>query len=70
MLPVEATFHKRILSLFGNITGLPDDSIEVRLAKRQLELKNFKSRSWFIEKVGMKTSLIIYDLQDFRSYTQ
>ena len=38
MLPVEATLHKRILSLFGNITRLPDDSIELRLAKRQLQL--------------------------------
>ena len=59
MLPVEATLHKRILSLFGNVTRLPDDSIELRLAKRQLELKTFKSHSWFIE---VKKILIKYDL--------
>ena len=59
MLPVEATLHKRILSLFGNITRLPDDSIELRLAKRQLELKTFKSHSWFIE---VKKILLKYDL--------
>ena len=40
-LPVEAVIHKRILSLFGNITRLPSQSIEVRLAKRQLEIKTF-----------------------------
>ena len=59
VLPVEALIHKRILSLFGNITRLPSESIEVRLAKRQLEIKTFKSNSWFI---AVKKILIKYDL--------
>ena len=58
-LPVEAVIHKRILSLFGNITRLPSQSIEVRLAKRQLEIKTFRSHSWFI---AVKKILIKYDL--------
>ena len=58
-LPVEAVIHKRILSLFGNITRLPSQSIEDRLAKRQLEIKTFRSHSWFI---AVKKILIKYDL--------
>ena len=58
-LPVEAIIHKRILSLFANITRLPSQSIEVRLAKRQLEIKTFRSNSWFI---AVKKILIKYDL--------
>ncbi|MEW8548000.1 MAG: reverse transcriptase domain-containing protein [Candidatus Thiodiazotropha sp.] len=61
MLPVEAVLHKRILSLFGNITRLPDDSVELRLAKRQLEIKSFSSHSWF---VAVKKVLVKYDLPD------
>ena len=41
--------HKRILSLFGNITRLTENAIEYKLAKRQLEIKTFKSHSWFIQ---------------------
>ncbi|MCG8046395.1 MAG: reverse transcriptase domain-containing protein, partial [Candidatus Thiodiazotropha endolucinida] len=60
-LPVEALLHKRMLSLFGNISRLSDGSIERRLAKRQLELKSFNSHSWFI---AVKKVLIKYDLPD------
>ena len=48
MLPIEAVLHKRILSLVGNITRLPEDSVELRLAKHQLEVKSFSSHSWCI----------------------
>ena len=47
-LPAEAMIHKRILSLFGNITRLTENAIEYNLAKKQLEIKTFKSHSWFI----------------------
>ena len=58
-LPIGALIHKRILSLFGNITRLSSESIEMRLAKRQLEIKTFKSHSWFI---AVKKILIKYEL--------
>ena len=53
--------HKRILSLFGNITRLTENAIEYNLAKRQLEIKTFKSHSWFIV---VKKILIQYELPD------
>ena len=53
--------HKRILSLFGNITRLTENAIEYKLAKRQLEIKTFKSHSWFIV---VKKILIQYELPD------
>ena len=59
-LPTEALINKRILSPFGNITRLPCKSIEVRLAKRQLEIKKTsKSHSWLI---AVKKILIKYVL--------
>ena len=51
--------HKKILSLYGNITRLPEKSVEYQLAKRQLEVKTFKSNSWFI---AVKKILIQYNL--------
>ena len=59
--PAEAMVHKRILSLFGNITRLTENAIEYNLAKRQLEIKTFKSHSWFIV---VKKILIQYELPD------
>ena len=47
-LPAEAMIHKRILLLFGNITRTTENAIEYNLAKRQLEIKTFKSHSWLI----------------------
>ena len=57
ILPAEAMIHKRILSLYGNITRLSSDSVEYQLAKRQLEVKSFTSHSWFI---AVKKILIKY----------
>ena len=59
LLPAEALIHKRMLSLYGNITRLPENSVERRLAERQLEIKSFNSHSWFI---AVKKVLILYDL--------
>lgn len=59
VLPAEAVIHKRILTLFGNITRLAESAVEYRLAKRQLEIKTFKSHSWFI---NVKKILIKYNL--------
>ena len=59
MLPVKAVLLKRILSLFGNITRLPEDSVELCLAKHKLEVKSFGSHSWFIV---VKKILIKYEL--------
>ena len=61
ILPAEAMIHKRILSLYGNITRLSSDSVEYQLAKRQLEVKSFTSHSWFI---AVKKILIKYNLPD------
>ncbi len=58
-LPMEATIHKKILSLFGNIVRSPDSSIELQVAKRQLEVKSLNSNSWFI---AVKRILLKYDL--------
>ena len=59
VLQVEAVIHKRILSLFGNITRLPNESAELQLAKRQLDTKTYKSHSWFIV---VKKVLLRYEL--------
>ncbi|MCG8048991.1 MAG: reverse transcriptase domain-containing protein [Candidatus Thiodiazotropha endolucinida] len=58
-LPAEAMIHKRTMSLFGNITRLSKSSIERQLAERQLEIKTFRSKSWFI---AVKKILLKYDL--------
>ena len=42
LLPAEALIHKRMFTLFGNITRLADTSIENQLTKRQVEVKTFK----------------------------
>ena len=58
-LRAEAMIHKRILSLYGNITRLPEKSVKYQLANRQLEVKTFKSHSWFS---AVKKILIQYNL--------
>ena len=55
----KAVLRKRILSLFGNITRLLEDSVELCLAKHQSEIKSFSSHSWLIV---VKKILIKYDL--------
>ena len=40
---IEAVIHKKTLVLFGSICGLDEDSIEKRVARKQLCVKNFDS---------------------------
>ena len=56
--PVEAVVDQSTLTHFGNILR-SEDSIELDLAKRQLAVKNNKSKSWFIH---VKKLLRKYDL--------
>jgi len=49
LLPVEAEVHKKALNLFGNICRSSQDSVEWRVAERQLGLKNMNSHSWFVD---------------------
>ena len=49
------------LTFFGNISRLPDSSVEKRLAERQLAVKSLDSHSWF---VGVKKLCIRYGLPD------
>ena len=58
---MEVIIHARALSLFGNtcICRLQADSVEQRLAGRQLSVKSLNSSSWFI---CIKKLLIKYDL--------
>ena len=58
-VPVEATIHKRALTLFGNISRLTSSSIEKRIAHRQLNIKGQKSNSWF---VALRELCFKYDL--------
>ena len=60
-IPMEGVIHKKMLSLFGNITRLADNSVEKRLATKQLESKSFNSHSWFIV---IKKLLILYELPE------
>ena len=64
LLPAEALIHKRTFTLFGNITRLADTSIENQVAKRKLEVKTFKSHSWF---VAVKNILIKYGVPSAES---
>ena len=46
-IPIEAVIHKRALVLFGSLCRLGGDSVEKRVARRQLCVKSFESNSWF-----------------------
>ncbi|MCG8047714.1 MAG: reverse transcriptase domain-containing protein, partial [Candidatus Thiodiazotropha endolucinida] len=58
-IPIEGVIHKRALTLIGNISRLPDDSVEKKIAVRQLSVKGENSHSWFID---VKHILIKYGL--------
>ncbi|MEW8548514.1 MAG: reverse transcriptase domain-containing protein, partial [Candidatus Thiodiazotropha sp.] len=59
LMPVEGIIHKRALTLFGNICRLSENSVEQRIAYRQLSIKSFSSNSWFI---CIKKLLVKYGL--------
>ena len=46
-LPVEAVLHSRVLLLAGKILH-QKDSLLFKLGLRQLAVKNFSSKSWFV----------------------
>ena len=60
-VPVEAVIHKKALMLFGSVCRLDEDSVEKRIARRQLCVKSFNSNSWFttVRKLFFK-----YDIPD------
>ena len=60
-LPIEAMILQRVLTFFGNITRLPESSIENQLAVRQLTVKTLDSNSWF---VAVGTLCNMYGLSD------
>ncbi|KAH3777677.1 hypothetical protein DPMN_179125 [Dreissena polymorpha] len=49
LLPVPIQIHKRALILYNNICLQHEDSVERRLACRQLTVKGHKSASWFVD---------------------
>lgn len=51
-LPIESEIHKRMLSTFRNIVD-NKDSVEYKIALRQLSLKSKSSDSWFIQIVKL-----------------
>ena len=61
LIPAEGLIHLRALTLFGNITRLDADSLEKRLALRQLSVKDTQSGSWFID---IRRICVKYDLPD------
>ena len=52
-LPVIALWHKRVLSLLGNIARLGMQNPLHQLAVRQMACKDMKSKSWFIQVVSI-----------------
>ena len=59
LLPIEGQIHIKTLNFFNNICGLPENTIEKRLARRQVSVKS--SASWFIK---VEKLLWTYDPQD------
>jgi hypothetical protein len=66
VLPIEAEIDRRILGLFRNIL-VNEDSVEAKIALRQLAVKNELSHSWFIT---VKNTLSKYDLPPAHSILQ
>jgi hypothetical protein len=64
ILPIEAQIDIKCLTLFNNIARQPEDAIENLLSKRQLNIKENNSTSWF---VTIKKKLYKYDLPNPRS---
>ena len=64
LLPIEGQIHIKTLNFFNNICLLPESTIEIRLAIRQVAVKTSKSASWFID---VKKLLWTYNLQDIET---
>ncbi|CAG2256182.1 unnamed protein product [Mytilus edulis] len=65
LLPIEAEIHVKAINLFGNISRANCDSIEWRIAERQLQIKSHNSCSWFIE---VKELCLKYEINDLYAY--
>ena len=61
-IPIEGMIHKRVLTLFGNISRLGEDSVEKQLACQQYSVKGCESNSWF---VAVRRLLVKYNLLYF-----
>ena len=61
IIPIEAVIHKRALVLFGSLCRLDEDSVEKRVACRQLCVKSFESNSWL---TAVRKMFLRYDLPD------
>ncbi|CAG2242255.1 unnamed protein product [Mytilus edulis] len=61
----QAEIHVKAINLFGNISRANCDSIEWRLAERQLQIKPHNSCSWFIE---VKELCLKYEINDLYAY--
>ncbi|CAG2246109.1 unnamed protein product [Mytilus edulis] len=63
-MPIEAEIDKRTLTLFGNIIRNPN-TVEFKLAQRQLAIKDRNSKSWFtyvqqlLEKYNLPSSSVL-----------
>ncbi|CAG2187811.1 unnamed protein product [Mytilus edulis] len=63
-MPIEAEIDKRTLTLFGNIIRNPN-TVEFKLAQRQLAIKDRNSKSWFtyvqqlLEKYNLPCSSVL-----------
>ena len=69
-IPIEGKIHKRTLGTLGGI--LRSDSVERRLAERQILVKDEKSKSWFVyvnkvlRQYGLPSTMDLLDV----SYTK
>ena len=66
-LPVEGQIDKKILTLLNNVTRKDDTSIGKQIVIRQLTIKNYKSRRWF---VYARKTLLKYDLGDIHEHLE
>ncbi|CAG2243464.1 unnamed protein product [Mytilus edulis] len=62
---LQAEIHVKAINLFGNISRANCDSIEWRIAERQLQIKSHNSCSWFIE---VKELCLKYEINDLYAY--
>lgn len=65
LLPLEAEFHVKVVNFFGNIARSDNNSLEWKIAERQLAVKQHTSHSWFIE---LKKIFYIYGITDIENY--
>ena len=65
LLPIEAQLHTKVLTFYNNICQQSEESLEKRLARRQLHVKSTNSSSWFID---VQRIILKYNLGDAREW--